>query len=258
MIAPSNAASTISSPPALLATVRINDPLGDRRRDADRDKRAQEVQAPRHDHRDHRLQRPGRDRRRHRVRGVMKAVSEVKRDGGHDHDHQEECRSHCEPQTSRSPRRWCQGDVTFGGALVRSAVAFERLCTTTPDRRSDIMILIAYDGSEDAKAAIRHAGKLMPGFPATVLTIWEPFTTLLARTPEVLRSLARVDDADEIDRESADDAETVGEGGRGARTRGRARRHAIDRVAQRQHRPHDHPAGRHASMSMRSWSARAD
>jgi nucleotide-binding universal stress UspA family protein len=69
------------------------------------------------------------------------------------------------------------------------------------------MILIAYDGSSDAKTAIQHAGKLMPGFPTTVLTIWEPFTTLLARTPEVLKSLARVDDADNIDRESAADAE---------------------------------------------------
>ena len=71
------------------------------------------------------------------------------------------------------------------------------------------MILIAYDGSQDAKAAIQHAGALMHGTAVKVLTIWEPFTTLLARTPEVLRSLARVDDGDEIDRESADDAERL-------------------------------------------------
>jgi nucleotide-binding universal stress UspA family protein len=69
------------------------------------------------------------------------------------------------------------------------------------------MILIAYDGSEDAKAAIQHAGKLMPGSPATVLTIWEPFDTMLARTPEVLRPLARVREADEIDREEVAAAE---------------------------------------------------
>jgi nucleotide-binding universal stress UspA family protein len=69
------------------------------------------------------------------------------------------------------------------------------------------MILIAYDGSPDATAAIRHAGKLMPGFEATVLTIWEPFTTMLARTPETLRPLARVREADEIDRQEADAAE---------------------------------------------------
>jgi nucleotide-binding universal stress UspA family protein len=69
------------------------------------------------------------------------------------------------------------------------------------------MLLIAYDGSPDAKAAIQHAGKLMPGAAVTVLTIWEPFTTLLARTPETLRAIARVDDPDAIDRESADAAE---------------------------------------------------
>jgi nucleotide-binding universal stress UspA family protein len=69
------------------------------------------------------------------------------------------------------------------------------------------MILIAYDGSEDAKTAIQHAGELMPGTAATVLTIWEPFTTLLDRTPETLRPLAKVRDADEIDRQEAAAAE---------------------------------------------------
>ena len=69
------------------------------------------------------------------------------------------------------------------------------------------MILIAYDGSEDAKAAIQHAGKLMPGSRATVLTIWEPFDTMLARTPEVLRPLARVREAKDIDREEVAAAE---------------------------------------------------
>jgi nucleotide-binding universal stress UspA family protein len=69
------------------------------------------------------------------------------------------------------------------------------------------MILIAYDGSEDAKAAIQHAGKLMPGTTVTVLAIWEPFTTLLDRTPETLRPLAAVRNADEIDRKSAEEAE---------------------------------------------------
>jgi nucleotide-binding universal stress UspA family protein len=75
------------------------------------------------------------------------------------------------------------------------------------------MLLIAYDGSPDAKAAIQHAGKLMAGTAVTVLTIWEPFTKLLARTPETLRALARVDDADAIDRESSDAAEELAKEG---------------------------------------------
>ena len=75
------------------------------------------------------------------------------------------------------------------------------------------MILIAYDGSPDAKAAIQHAGKLMPGFPATVLTIWEPFTTMLARTPETLRPLAAVREADDINRQETTAAEESAEEG---------------------------------------------
>jgi nucleotide-binding universal stress UspA family protein len=75
------------------------------------------------------------------------------------------------------------------------------------------MILIAYDGSEDAKAAIQHAGKLIPGTAATVLTIWEPFATMLARTPETLRPLAAVRDADEIDRQEASASEESAEEG---------------------------------------------
>jgi nucleotide-binding universal stress UspA family protein len=69
------------------------------------------------------------------------------------------------------------------------------------------MILIAYDGSQDAKAAIQHAGDLMPGTAMTVLTIWEPFATMLARTPATLRPLAAVHDADDIDRQEANAAE---------------------------------------------------
>ncbi len=45
------------------------------------------------------------------------------------------------------------------------------------------MILICYDGSPDARTAIEHAGELLGGAPATVLTIWEPFAEVLAHTP---------------------------------------------------------------------------
>ncbi|MFG3442234.1 universal stress protein [Nonomuraea sp. NPDC047897] len=39
-------------------------------------------------------------------------------------------------------------------------------------------ILIAYDGSEDAKAAIAYAGPLLKGQPAVVLTVWERAVTV--------------------------------------------------------------------------------
>ncbi|MGO9496678.1 MAG: universal stress protein [Solirubrobacteraceae bacterium] len=44
------------------------------------------------------------------------------------------------------------------------------------------MILIAYDGSKDAQSAIEVAGQLMAGVPTTVLSVWEPFVDVLART----------------------------------------------------------------------------
>ncbi len=37
------------------------------------------------------------------------------------------------------------------------------------------MILIAYDGSADAQAAVDYAAALLHGETATVLTVWEPF-----------------------------------------------------------------------------------
>lgn len=44
------------------------------------------------------------------------------------------------------------------------------------------MIVLGYDGSEDARAAIEHAGTLLGGQEMTVLTVWEPFLELLTRT----------------------------------------------------------------------------
>jgi len=44
------------------------------------------------------------------------------------------------------------------------------------------VILIAYDGSTDAEAAIDHAADLFSGEPATVLCVWESFVDVMART----------------------------------------------------------------------------
>jgi nucleotide-binding universal stress UspA family protein len=43
------------------------------------------------------------------------------------------------------------------------------------------MILISYDGSADAQAAIERAARLMPGAEATILTVWETFIDSMAR-----------------------------------------------------------------------------
>ena len=61
------------------------------------------------------------------------------------------------------------------------------------------MILIAYDGSEDAKSAIAGAGKLLEGAPTTVVTVWEPFADVVARTSAGLTLAPGVVETDNLD-----------------------------------------------------------
>lgn len=90
------------------------------------------------------------------------------------------------------------------------------------------MILICYDGSADAKAAIEHAARLFPGGEATVLTVWEPFIEIVARAPVGFGMVPGVPDTDEIDEASRKAAyQTASEGARlaaelGMRAQGRS------------------------------------
>lgn len=61
------------------------------------------------------------------------------------------------------------------------------------------MILIAYDGSADAQAAVRRAAELMPGQPATVLSVWEPVTDVMARAGAGMISWPEQGVLDELD-----------------------------------------------------------
>ena len=45
--------------------------------------------------------------------------------------------------------------------------------------RDDAPLIISYDGSEVAKAAVRHAAELFPGRPAVLVTVWEPGLAVL-------------------------------------------------------------------------------
>jgi nucleotide-binding universal stress UspA family protein len=74
------------------------------------------------------------------------------------------------------------------------------------------MILIAYDGSDDAKAAIEHAAELVSGQPAVVVTVWEPYVELLSRYPAA-GALMAGDDAGEIDDASRTAADAAAEEG---------------------------------------------
>ncbi len=75
------------------------------------------------------------------------------------------------------------------------------------------MILLCYDGSEDARAAIRQAGKLLAGKPATVLTVWEPFIEVLTRTSYGVVMPMGALDIGEIDKINRDGAQSRAEEG---------------------------------------------
>jgi len=75
------------------------------------------------------------------------------------------------------------------------------------------MILICFDGSEDSRAAIQHAGGLLDGQPATVLTVWEPFAEVLARTAYGMVPFAPDLDIEEIDAATRRQAEELAQTG---------------------------------------------
>jgi nucleotide-binding universal stress UspA family protein len=93
------------------------------------------------------------------------------------------------------------------------------------------MILIAYDGSDDAKAAVEHIAELVSGQPAVVVTVWEPYVHLVTRYP-ANSALMAAEDSEEIDDASVRGAKaTAEEGAALARTHGLdASSHAVARV----------------------------
>lgn len=71
------------------------------------------------------------------------------------------------------------------------------------------MILICYDGSPNSRAAIEHAGELLDCQPAIILTVWERFIEMLARTSTGLGATLGSVDVDEIDKASQQSAEQL-------------------------------------------------
>src|SRR5208282_3447162 len=83
------------------------------------------------------------------------------------------------------------------------------------------MILICYDGSPDSRAAVERAAELFGDQPATVLTVWEPFAEIVARSSlgfGLVPFTSDPDDFDEAGRKAAD--ETSAEGAALANQRG--------------------------------------
>jgi nucleotide-binding universal stress UspA family protein len=75
------------------------------------------------------------------------------------------------------------------------------------------MVLLCYDGSADAKAAIDRAGGLLKSAPAVVLSVWEPFIGVMTRAGLGMTYGALAWDADEVDAASERGAAALAEEG---------------------------------------------
>jgi nucleotide-binding universal stress UspA family protein len=80
-------------------------------------------------------------------------------------------------------------------------------------RDDSSIALIAYDGSEDAAEAIRHAGWLMAPRKAVVVRVWESLASLLLQTDIQDLSEGMREAAQELDADDARDAARLAEEG---------------------------------------------
>jgi nucleotide-binding universal stress UspA family protein len=86
-------------------------------------------------------------------------------------------------------------------------------------------VLIAYDGSEVSRAAVRHAAELFPGLPAVLATVWEPGLAAVAVSlPDTIGAGSLPPDpatVEAVDRTQREHASTVaGDGAEFARSLG--------------------------------------
>jgi nucleotide-binding universal stress UspA family protein len=72
------------------------------------------------------------------------------------------------------------------------------------------MILIAYDGSDDAKSALVRAAKLTPGQQVTVVTVWQRFVDSMARSGNGVPMMVDFEDVDASTEKLATERATEG------------------------------------------------
>jgi nucleotide-binding universal stress UspA family protein len=87
--------------------------------------------------------------------------------------------------------------------------------TEPPKLLGEPVILIAFDGSDDSKAAVEQAGKLFPGQAVTILTVWQRFIDTMARAGG---GFAVAVDYDDIDKAAEEDAKKRAAEGAGLAT----------------------------------------
>ena len=78
-------------------------------------------------------------------------------------------------------------------------------------------VLIAYDGSEVSRAAVRHAAELFAGRPAVLATVWEPGLAIAVGIPDTPLGVSTLpadpDTVESIDRLQREHATTVADQG---------------------------------------------
>lgn len=75
------------------------------------------------------------------------------------------------------------------------------------------MILLGYDGSDNAKDAVERAGVLFKGQAAVVLVIWEEYAEIVARAPAGFGRVTGEPDYERLDEANAKRADQVAEEG---------------------------------------------
>lgn len=75
------------------------------------------------------------------------------------------------------------------------------------------MILLCYDGSEDAQAAAERAARVFPGAPVTVLTLWEPYVEMVAQSGFGVAYPPPIADVEQIDAAVEEQAQTTAQEG---------------------------------------------
>lgn len=75
------------------------------------------------------------------------------------------------------------------------------------------MILLCYDGSEDAQAAAERAASVFAGAPATVLTVFRPFVEMITQSGFGLAYAPPITDVERIDATLEELAQTTAQAG---------------------------------------------
>jgi nucleotide-binding universal stress UspA family protein len=81
------------------------------------------------------------------------------------------------------------------------------------------MILLCYDGSDDARAAVQRAATLFPGAAAMVLAVWLPYLAMVTETSFGIAFPPPLADLDGIDAEIQEDARASAQEGADGATR---------------------------------------